>query len=47
MENKPKSKEGKEGAEQGGGEGGGKSGAGQDGNQVLTQLKLLKILQED
>ena len=47
LENKPKSKEGKEGAEQGGGEGGGKSGARQDGNQVLTQLKLLKILQED
>jgi hypothetical protein len=47
LENKPKEKQGGEEGQQGGGEGGGKSGARQDGNQVLTQLKLLKILQED
>jgi hypothetical protein len=44
MENRAKA--GKEGQESGG-SGGGKGGGRQDGNQALTQLKLLKILQED
>jgi len=47
LENKPKEggKQGEEG--DGAGSGGQQSGGRQDGNQVLTQLKLLKILQED
>ena len=47
LENKPK--EGDKPGEEGGGAGSGgqQSGGRPDGNQVLTQLKLLKILQED
>ena len=44
LQNKPKPGEGKQGE---GGGGGGGSGGRPDGAQVLTQLKLLKILQED
>jgi hypothetical protein len=43
FENKSKPKEGQEGS----GSGGGKSQGRPDGDQVLTQLKLLKLLQED
>jgi hypothetical protein len=45
MEDKDKPA-GKQGEQQEGGQGGGK-GSRADGNQVLTQLKLLKLLQED
>ena len=44
LENKSKKKSGQQG---GGGGGGGNSRRRSDGGQVLTQLKLMKILQED
>jgi hypothetical protein len=47
LESKPKSKDGPADGGAGGGSGGGKSPARGDGEHVLTQLKLLKILQED
>ncbi len=42
-----KKQKAKEGGEEGGGGSAGGKGARADGNQVLTQLKLLKLLQED